>query len=536
MISLTSAKTPAKYYSNAARKGALALFLLICVWMLTGCASQTAKPDCQIPETSDLSKATVPESPFIQTILCEILGKQPEDIKPEDLDRITCLEFSEKEDSEIEGLCEIRFFLDEKAPMAKDYWKEINRIGLETLVDANPYRTSGSIQLVYSDFERNEKELSDLALFSSLETLKLDLRLGGEETDLSPLKNLRTLSSSSYSIAELEQMFSETPQITQLALYKPDCMEGIASFENLEYLAIDSPLMDRLEGIEQLTKLVSFHLSSVKYIYTEDLKLLPQTGCIENISFEGIGEKDLSFLKDMKQLKKLSLESFEYTDLDFLEGLAGLEQLDLDKCDELQDLDAISGLTGLTELRFTQNAGLKLPDFTGLTNMKRLDMSLSEPFDLNNLASMTNLEYLAVFSNELYGADSLKHMSELKRLFLNKLSGNEETSHLFNLPVLELLDLDGGVFRLDTGSLLPNAAMKHLYLSKAVINGGQTDFSFLTNYPSLINLNLNGQQVSSLDFLNSLTMLEGFCIAPEIWETMGQGKEREGLKVLTTQY
>lgn len=535
---MISKKTTIKGYFHAAWKGVLVLLLSMHVWMLTGCANanQAAEPDSPIPETSEPSKEAIPESPFIQTVVCEILRKQPEDILPEDLARITCLEFSEKEDAEIKGLCEIRFFLDEEAPTAKDYWMEINRIGFETLQETNPYRNSGKIELVYDDFEENEKELSDLALFPSLETLKLDLRLSGKETDLSSLKNLRTLSSSSYSVTELGGMFSESPQITQLSLYKPDSMEGIADFENLEYLAIDSPVTDYLEGIEQLTKLVSLHLDNVKSISTEDLKLLPQTGCIENISFDDIGDKDLSFLKDMKQLKKLSLDNFELTNLDFLEGLVALERLDLDKCDELQDISVVSGLTGLTELRFTQNTGLHLPDLTGLTNMRRLDMSLSEPFDLSSLSSMTNLEYLAVFSNELYHPDSLKHMSELKRLFLNKLSGNEDASHLFHLQSLELLDLDGGTFRLNTDSLVSNAAIKHLYLSKAVINGGQTDFSFLTNYPNLVNLNLNGQQVSSLDFLDSLTTLEGFCIAPEIWETYGQGKEREGLEVLTIQY
>ncbi len=517
-------------------KGTLTVVLLMYIWMLTGCAGKTTKADATIPETPEPFKEAVPESSFIQTVVSEILGKQPEDIKPEDLTRITCLEFSEKEDLEIDGICEIRFFLDGEAPAAKDYWGEIDRIGIDEWDERNSYKTSGKIELVYDDFEKDEHELSDLALFSSLKTLKLDIRLSEGETDLSPLSDLCTLSSSSYSVHELGQMFSETPKITQLTLYKLDSMEGITYFENLEYLAIDSPHVDNLEGIEQLTKLESFHISGITFLSIKGLELLSKTGHIENISFDKIGSKDLSFLKDIKQLKKLSLKNYEHTNLDFLEGLLELEQLDLDKCNELQDISAISDLTALTELRFTQNIGMALPDFTELTNLKRLDMTLCAPFDLDNLAHLTDLEFLVVFSNELYSPNSLKNMSQLKKLYLNYLYGDEDVSHLFNLQSLELLDLNLGTFRLNTDNLVPNHAMQHIYLSKSVINDGQTDFSFLTNYPNLINLNLNGQQVSSLDFLDSLTKLEGFCIAPEIWETMGAGKDREGLKISTLQY
>ncbi len=209
---------------------------------------------------------------------------------------------------------------------------------------------------------------------------------------------------------------------------------------------------------------------------------------------------DLSFLQSglfNRSLKALYLQDNAIQSLEGIQGLLQLKLLDISNytdgynaIDSLELLESTkvtrlfannTGFKDLTQIRFVPQiihlevSGNGIETLTGLraarSDLQVLDVSSNKLTDLQGIESAPSLYQLTATANQLTSVDDLSQNKSLSYLLLanNKISSIE---NLKKFPYLRTIDLGVNDFK------------------------GKVD---IIGWPSLINLNLQGNKISSLD-------------------------------------
>ena len=362
-------------------------------------------------------------------------------------------------------------------------------------------------QLVELYLDRVES-LEGLAAFTNLEILTLEDVYAPDIRQLTPLKSLKSLS-----IMEDDN---------------PDPFSSGNSNTLTDY-----------SGLSVLTGLEKLHLES-EFI------------------------REFSFLKPLANLRELSIEDSEAIGVEPLAELAQLESLSLIDNDSVRDYSPIGSLTNLKSLTLDKSTSQDDPDLSSLGNLVSLDVSgfmsvagfrnmgnLKELSihgcnidEIKSLSGLTGVEKFSCYSVWTYGVplknvNFIDGMTSLKCLdfsgrhsddnwgsFQNNMEILGDISNVLNHPGLEELYLNNCMFEIDFGKLQDNASLRVLEIKDASLkenfyvqsSNGITDLwyddvtmdehtDFLTHYPNLEQLYLDGNQLTGIQFAASLKNL-----------------------------
>ena len=297
--------------------------------------------------------------------------------------------------------------------------------------------------------------------FAGLQTAvnlrRLELRVGHQQVDLSPLS-------------------------------------GLMKLEHLELSGGNVYWVD-LTPLASLTSLEHLTLTGFRWGYSETGPLLPAL--------------DLSPLSALGKLSYLNTGFSRIRSIEPLAGLTNLTHLILQDA-EVQDLAPLVGLTKLQSLDVGRNRIADLTPLSGMTEMTWLDLGTNRVTDLSPLNSMTKLRWLDISRNLLTDLSGVASFSRLRWL---DASGNRirDLGPLAGLS--EIAHLDFGFNLVD--DLSPLAGLSRL--SALVASGNRVaDLSPLAGLTSLKELHLDANFVKDLAPLTENSSLgEGAVV--DVW-------------------
>ncbi|MBO8166587.1 MAG: leucine-rich repeat domain-containing protein, partial [Kosmotoga sp.] len=190
------------------------------------------------------------------------------------------------------------------------------------------------------------------------------------------------------------------------------------------------------------------------------------------------------------------------SDITGLEYMKNLKYLYLYN-NQIADITPLQNLTNLSELYLWNNQITDIMPLQNLTNLSRLELGGNQIADIAPLQNLTNLSGLGLGWNQITDITPLKNLTNLSWLYLH---GNQITdiTPLQNLTNLYILSLDNNqITELNPLHNLTN--IRELYLRYNPIP--KTEIEFLHNWDWLINLGLEGLNLTSSDisFLQNLT-------------------------------
>ncbi len=413
-----------------------------------------------------------------------------------DLSRFTGLQ---KMDLREERISEISF---EKFPQLK---------GL-SLEGMSPWEVSQFLpspgQIVELSLDHPET-LEGIADFEHLQQLSVERIPAPDLKQLVSLKDLCSLSIEESSNSSFSTSEQETASLTDYS--------AISTLTNLQHLEIDSEAVRDLRFLEPLTGLTSLAVSDTEAISLEPLARLTQ-------------------LRSLKLADNDSL--LDYSPIC---NLAELQTLVLDKGTSQPDPD----LSSLVQLEELDLSGFISISFLGhMSGLRHLSLHNCNADEIQALSGLTNLESLTCYSIWTYAVPLrnvrfIDNMTNLKSLDFS--GGNADTgwgayqycveilgdiSNVFNHQGLERLVLNNCTFGIDFDQLQDNPSLTSLEMKEINLKenfyvesyGGMTNIwyddvtlddhtDFLTRYPSLKKLYLDGNQLTHIRFAASLKNL-----------------------------
>lgn len=271
-------------------------------------------------------------------------------------------------------------------------------------------------------------------------------------------------------------------------------LEGIGQFKNLEELEVDTNLSSQtadVSGIEECRHLKRLRLRcGDSYTGLESLGELSE---LQSLFLDPVMLADCRFLEKLPQLEELSVDTGEEADLSLLDSLPNLKRVDfLDR--EYILPGEISRLRGVEELAIAVKEKECLDELAALESLRCLNLHLAlneygVPTDVSALARLTNLERLELdnfWGGEMTGVEPLLMLPELKEIWL----GKETAGDLEPLLDVSLLQDNPGITELAFLNCHPRDAASEEPL----------DFSFLTHFPHVKRLYLDGCDLEDISF------------------------------------
>lgn len=285
---------------------------------------------------------------------------------------------------------------------------------------------------------------------------------------------------------------------------------------------------------------------------------------LEHLEITSCAVRDLGFLRPLTNLASLSLSDSDAISLEPLETLTGLTGLKLCDNNSLLDYSPLEALSSIQTLTIDKSSSQPDPDLSRLPLLEDLNMSgfSSISFlrrmdglkklvlhgcgldDVQAFSSLKSLESLTCFSTWTGAGplDNVSFIDQMPNLKSLDFSGSSkytgfggfqyytyiagDISNVFNHPGLERLVLNNCTFELDFGKLTENPSLKYIEMKEVSLKenfyvqsyNGMTDIwyddvsldehiDFLTHYPNLEELYLDGNQLTGLTFASSLTCL-----------------------------
>jgi len=199
-------------------------------------------------------------------------------------------------------------------------------------------------------------DMSDLAMFTNLNTLVIEFQNVTEIPDLSHLPLVR-VSFSNNSLTDISGLAGCT-QIKNLLLYN-NPISDITALQNLNQL-------EQLHlGRTSVSDLSQVNKDTVKALYVEftdlsDYSVLQEFPAIEELRVANATKEEIEQLVQLSGLKNLSLFESEVDSLMMFQKMSGLQGLELAGCVSLTDME---GIEYLPELTFLGLAGTGIESF-----------------------------------------------------------------------------------------------------------------------------------------------------------------------------
>ncbi len=275
-------------------------------------------------------------------------------------------------------------------------------------------------------------------------------------------------------------------------------LDGIGQFKNLEELEVDTNISSRtgdLSGLKECQNLRRLKLRCADdYSGVESIGELSK---LESLFISQVELGDCGFLEKLTELRELSISTGGEPKLQLLENLPKLKRVDfLDG--EYIPAGEIPSLNGVEELTIAVNDMEAVKAIGDLHGLRVLDLHMAVkeygvPADVSCLGQLTALEeiYLDNFwSSDVCGLEEVLNLSGLKTFRYGK-KMSTETSLLLD-P--ELLTDNPG---LEEAGFL-NCFPKHRD------TGEELDFGFLTHYPGVKRLYLDGCDLTDISFVSGM--------------------------------
>ena len=279
-------------------------------------------------------------------------------------------------------------------------------------------------------------------------------------------------------------------------------LDQVGQFTNLEELEVDTNLDHQtvdVSGISACGKLKTLRLNCAgDYTGLEQIGKLSQ---LNSLYLSSVPLKECKFLGELKGLSELSISAGEGGDLSVLASLPDLKRLCLLDGEYIppDQLAVLKRAEKLEGLRISVNERESLAELIKMTGLKDLDLHLAIP------------EYDEETGTRGIDLSPLSDLLGLKRLHLDSfwecdLFGGEE---LFNLPGLTSLSLGNGVANdvnlvMDEELLQENKSLTDISLRNCYPknqSGEPVDFRFLSRYPNVRRLYLDGCELEDISFI-----------------------------------
>ncbi len=449
----------------------------------------------------------------------------------------------------------------------------------------NPYETGFSPQVLM--LPSMEWNTSDLEVFTGL--IKVDLRYWQPHFNmLEPLKNLKGVCCSQASFSELASVLPVN-QIIELEVKRPEGLEGIGVFENLEILTLDqieSPDFKELVPLKQLRHLSITEENSEELTDYAPLSVLTS---LETLYLDSEAIREFSFLKPLSNLTDLSVKGTEAIRIEPLAEMPQLVSLALEDNDSIADYSPLGALTGLKALTLDKSTSVPDPNLSPLNSLEDLEISgflsissignlgslkdlsihgcnMDEAQALSSLSGLESLTCYSVWTQEhgLKNLNFINGMPNLKRLcfcdvnadsqfggYGNNVEIYGDISNVFNQPGLEELYLSNCIAGISFQQVKENPSLKILWIDEIRIKenfhvesyGGVTEVwyddvsldehtDFLTHFPNLEELKLDGNQLTNISFAASLMNLNWLSIQDNYVTDLAPLNQVQALKYL----
>ena len=376
------------------------------------------------------------------------------------------------------------------------------------------------------------ESLEGLSAFENLQILTLINVPQPDIRQITPLKNLKSLSIeeddstdlfgdsskqrtlTDYSglsvLSGLETLHLQSSSLREFSFLKP--------LVNLTELSIEDSEAISVEPLGELGQLTSLRL--VDNASVQDYNPIGRLGSLKSLTIDKSTSQDDPDLSSLGELEYLDMSGF--MSVAGVKNLTSLKELGLHGCniDEIKALSALTGLESFTCYSvWTYAVPLKNVNFLdGMTNLKRVDFcggrlgnswggfqkNMEILGDISNVLNHEGLEelYLNQCMFEI-GFDKIKENPSLRILEMKEVSLKEnfyvETSGGFTNLWYDDVTLEGHT---DFLTRFPN--LEELYL-----DGNQlTDIQFAASLKSLTHLGLNNNYVTDLSPLNQAESLE----------------------------
>ncbi|KAM3205623.1 putative disease resistance protein [Capsicum annuum] len=376
-----------------------------------------------------------------------------------------------------------------------EYMPQIRSLNLSSLqvasLPSSLYQLTELVRLILRDCS-SLKELGSIKSMTKLQVL-----------DLSGSTSLGKFFDKSFAINKELQMLN-------LSKTKIKWFPLINCLEKLTYLLLrDCKSLSRLRMISSLSSLRILDLSGATNFVEFHDQSLGKLGYLEEINVSQTQIKKLPL--DICNVGRLSLRGCsKFKDFPHLKNPDRLQFLDL-SATNLISVPSISNLSNLRELFLSCCCSLvKLGDLSSLKNLLVLDLSgckaLTKLAD-NSFENMHCLQKLDLSETNIEYLPSLSHLTDLRRLFLQKCTNLKRFPSLDSLTKLEELNLFGlkcqGEVDVD---FLKNMVNLHLLdISETEV----THFPSLSNLEKLKHLSLRGcQHLPNLEGVTTLEVLD----------------------------
>ena len=368
--------------------------------------------------------------------------------------------------------------------------------------------------------------------------------------------------------------FKNLEKLTVKDICEPD-LKQLVSLQNLKFLSLEEEDDSDPFSDSEPASLTDYSALSVL------------TG-LESLELSSPFIRDFSFLKPLTGLTSLSLMESEAISIAPLAELSQLTYLKLEDNNALQDYSPVASLTSLRTLVIDKGTSQPDPDLSSLHQLEELDMCGF--ISISFLNRMNNLKHLSIHSCNIDEAYALSGLTSLETLtcysiwtyavplmdvnFINGMTnlksidfsgGNDDfwggyqnyvnimgdISNVFNHPSLEKLILNNCMFALEFDRLAENTTLKHLELKEVNLKenfyvesyNGMTDIwyddvsldehiGFLSNYPNLEVLYLDGNQLTNIQFASTLHRLTTFSIKDNYITDLSPLHQAENLEYL----
>ncbi|MCI8726213.1 MAG: leucine-rich repeat domain-containing protein [Hungatella sp.] len=352
------------------------------------------------------------------------------------------------------------------------------------------------------------ESLEGLAAFENLEILSLEDVYAPDIRQLTPLKNLKSL----YIVEDDSGDIFSTEKSATLTDYS-----GLSVLTGLEALHLESECVREFSFLKPLVNLKELAIEDSEAISLEPLADLPQLVSLSLIDNNEI--KDYGPVGSLSNLETLVLDKSTSQDDPDLSSLGNLTSL------EISGFMSVDGLKRLGNLRELSVHGCNIDEIAALSALSNLERfscysvwTYAKPLkNVNFIDGMTNLKYL-----DFCGKNSEDNWGS----FQNNMEILGDISNVFTHQGLEELYVNGCMFEINFGNLRENPSLKVLEMKDVSLkenfyvqsSGGMTDIwyddvaldghtDFLTYFPGLEQLYLDGNQLTNISFAASLQNL-----------------------------
>lgn len=387
----------------------------------------------------------------------------------------------------------------------------------------DPYAGEWEIRTVF--FPALEWDDRNICNFTGL--VRLDISDGlYHDVDLSGLTHLQGLITDGMELSEIADMVADPEQITELGLEHIDSIEGIASFANLERLAVENlpdtnlKQLVALKNLKELSLVDTVRSDSIivsdDEIRVKDYSAISVMTGLESLSVSSDIIKDLGFLKGLPNLTTLSVEDSSVIGLEPLAELTELRSLCLVDNNEIKDYGPVGRMTWLTELTIDKLTSQTDPDLSELTGLEKLD--ICGFMSVSSLRGLTGIRELSIHGCNVDGADALSTLTGVERLTFYSV-WNSSSYHIKSIQFLDgmtslkYVDLNGNLdgsgwigydYGLDVygdvSSVFNHQGLEELYLNDSTF---EINFDRINENPSLRVLAMNGMELHKNYYVES---------------------------------